>query len=274
MHSFNIDICVGKRFLETYAIHLISKYLLRRVAALHGIKGIPMRNPIELEINVFGDATRLTISGLADFFAEVYPNTVSWVPEYETNLGLTRVRTLSRWAELQAPKALELTTLDQDFVARGLDMGYAQAPMLTERDAQYFIALRDHIVPAMEPDTRSEFDSWFEGMCAQAAANRQQHKSVVVDELPFIPNNPSRQTFFSNPERDERFAAALRSMDGRITSIDIIPSGRSLLSSGPQSRQQFRNDREAPSRGKKGRVKMFANKNGAVYPKPGGTRGY
>ena len=274
MHSFNIDICVGKRFLETYAIHLISKYLLRQVAALHGIKGIPMLNPIELEINVFGDVTRLTITGLADFFAEVYPNTVSWVPEYETNLGLTRVRTLSRWAELQAPKALELTTLDQDFIARGLDMGYAQAPMMTERDAQYFIALRDHIVPAMEPDVRSEFDSWFEGMCAQAAANRQQHKSVVVDELPFIPNNPSRQTFFSTPERDDRFAAALRAMDGRITSIDIVPAGRSLLSSGPQSRQQFRNDREAPSRGKKGRVKSFAGKNGGVWPKPGGTRGY
>lgn len=43
-----------------------------------------------------------------------------------------------------------------------------------------------------------------------------------------------------------------------------------FLNTGMRSRQQFANDRLAPSSGKKGRTKWFASKSGAVYPKPRG----
>lgn len=50
--------------------------------------------------------------------------------------------------------------------------------------------------------------------------------------------------------------------------LSIVRPGSLYL--GPTSRQQFANDHQAPSKGKKGRVKMHATKNGAVYPKPRG----
>lgn len=55
----------------------------------------------------------------------------------------------------------------------------------------------------------------------------------------------------------------------RRLSLDGAYNG-GMFHTGIRSRQQFANDHQAPSRGKKGRTKMFANKNGAVYPKPRG----
>lgn len=55
----------------------------------------------------------------------------------------------------------------------------------------------------------------------------------------------------------------------RPTIASITGQG-DMFSPGIRSRQQFQNDRYAPSSGKKGRIKSFASKSGAVYPKPRG----
>lgn len=277
MHQFTIDIRVDKRFLETYVIHLVSKYLLRQIAQLHGINGLPLAHPITLSVQAYADVTRLTVDGLADFVAESYPNDVVWTPVYANHRGLTRMHGLAAWRAAHAPSTLELTLVDQDFIARALQLGYGEAPTMTDHDTEYFSMFVAQILPAMEPELRAQFDQWHAEMQAHADANRTVHTRphVIVDELPFYPDlSKVHNLAFSNPGRFGALDAALRMMDGRITSIDIVGPGRSLLSPGPQSRQQFRNDREAPSRGKKGRTKIFAGKTGGVWPKPGGTRGY
>lgn len=277
MHQFTIDIRVDKRFLETYVIHLVSKYLLKQIAQLHGINGIPMTNPVTLSVQAYGDVTRLAVDGLADFVAEAYPNDSVWTPVYANRNGLTQIHGLVAWRAEHAPAVMRLTLLDLDHIARCLNLGYASVPTMSEHDREYFTMFVAQILPVMEPELREEFNLWLARMKAQAEINRELHSrlSVITDELPFYaPGQEPRNIAVSNPRRAGAFDTALRMMDGRILTIDVVSPGSGVLNLGPRSRQQFHNDREAPSRGKKGRVKSFAGKNGGVWPKPGGTRGY
>lgn len=305
MHKFTIDFNVSQRFLEHYVTHLISKYLLRELARLHVVHDAPQMSPPMLDIQVHADCTSIVVTGLPDFTASTWPDTGTWTPLYAVINGMTVVQAFIPWTEPEAPTTLELTVLDQDLIARGVQMGYGQCPILSEHDEEFFTVLRECLIPALAPTERVAFELWHGQMCEQARHNRIP---VIThyDEAPFFPNNQP----FGTPA--SRINPALRMMDGRITSIDMVDNpivedtgtyrrwadgseevcehprslegrvltfdsgfgGVSAFSSGPRSRQQFQNNRHAPSRGKKGRIKMHAGKNGSVYPKPGGHRGY
>lgn len=250
MHKFNVDIRVMPRALTPYVIQMVSQYMLNRISQIHTEHGLLPTGQTEVHIVEHADCTRLMFRQVADCVASTYPDGDAWQVVPMVILGRTEINGMIQMNT--APATIALTVQDQNRIYDCLGFGGHPRTVMTKNDEAFFNAWRTHIIPSLDADARAAFDAW-RGCTEDRLMGRLQY----IDEAPFLA--PS---------------IGLRMSGDRIVSMDVIAPHRSVMNLGPRSRQQFSNDGQVATRGKKGRTKMFAGKSGGVWPKPGGTRGY
>lgn len=250
MSKFNVDIRVMPRALTLYVIQMVSQYMLNRITQIHTEHGLPPTGQTEVHIVEHADCTRLMFRQVADCVASIYPDGVSWQVVPIVRDGYTEINGMIRMAT--APATIALTVQDQNRIYDCLGFGGQPRTTMSKNDEAFYKAWRMNVIPSLEGDDRAAFVAW-RGCTEDRLAGRLQY----IDEAPFFAPSIGRHM-----------------SDDRTVNMNAIAPRRSIMNLGPRSRQQFSNDSNMPTRGKKGRIKLFAGKSGGVWPKPGGTRGY